>query len=110
MSVQLTQVDDCGLLRITGSFDSKVHVEVRQAANQAFDMPCARVVFDLRECSYIDSSAIGLIVELYRRLTPQGRRVAILGASDSIRYIIGLTRTDTLVSMYSTEAEMAAED
>jgi len=110
MAVSIKQKEDYCLVKVDGSFDSHVHMQVRQAANQAVDMHCTKLVFDLTCCTYIDSSAIGILVEFYRRLTPLGRRVGILSPTPEVRRLIGLTRTDTLVSVYATEEEIAADE
>ncbi len=110
MAVSIEQKEDYCLLRVGGSFDSHVHMAVRQAANRAVDLPVTKLVFDLTECTYIDSSAIGILVEFYRRLTPLGRRVGILRPNKDVRHLIGLTRTDTLVSVYENEEEIATEE
>jgi stage II sporulation protein AA (anti-sigma F factor antagonist) len=110
MAVAIEQKDDYCLLKISGSFDSHVHMGVRQAANKAADLPVAKMVFDLTDCTYIDSSAIGILVEFYRRLTPLGRRVGILRPNADVRHLIGLTRTDTLVSVYESEEAISADD
>jgi len=110
MALELQQREDYCLLKVTGSFDSHGHMSVRQAANKAVDLPCTKLVFDLTDCTYIDSSAIGILVEFYRRLTPLGRRVGILRPSVDVRHLIGFTRTDTLVSVYESEEAIAADE
>jgi stage II sporulation protein AA (anti-sigma F factor antagonist) len=110
MTVAVEQREDYCLVKIEGNFDSHVHMQVRQAANKAVEMGCAKLIFDLTGCAYIDSSAIGVLVEFYRRLTPLGRRVGVLRPSPEVRRLIGLTRTDTLVSVYDDEEAIAADE
>jgi anti-sigma B factor antagonist len=108
--IPIVQKEDYCLVKVGPTFEARNHVDVRQAANRAIGMGCTKLVFDVSECGYIDSSAIGLMVEMYRRLNPQGRRVGLLKPTENVRRIIGLTRTDTLIAIYGTEESIAADE
>lgn len=108
--IEIAQKEDYCLVKVGQTFEARNHVEVRQAANRAVGMGCTKLVFDVSQCGYIDSSAIGLMVEMYRRLNPQGRRVGLLKPTENVRRIIGLTRTDSLIAIYETEESIAADE
>ena len=108
--IEVVQKEDYCLVKVGSTFEARNHVDVRQAANRAVGMGCTKLVFDVSQCGYIDSSAIGLMVEMYRRLNPQGRRVGLLKPTENVRRIIGLTRTDSLIAIYDSEEAIAADE
>ena len=60
-----------------------------------------RVTLNLREVSFIDSSGIGAIVYLYKRLKAQGRVLDISGARGQALELIELLRIDTVITLKS---------
>ena len=63
-----------------------------------------RVTLNLREVSFIDSSGIGAIVYLYKRLKTQGRILDISGARGQALELIELLRIDTVISLKSSSS------
>ncbi|OUS09362.1 hypothetical protein A9Q90_03360 [Gammaproteobacteria bacterium 54_18_T64] len=61
-----------------------------------------RVTLNLREVNFIDSSGIGAIVYLYKRLKSQGRTLDISGARGQALELIELLRIDTVISLKSS--------
>src|SRR3569832_286747 len=51
----------------------------------------ARVVLDLSQTTFVDSSGVGMIVHIMRRV---GGRLAIAGASEAVATVFRLTRLD----------------
>ena len=65
-----------------------------------------RVTLNLREVSFIDSSGIGAIVYLYKRLKTQGRILDISGARGQALELIELLRIDTVISLKSSSSRL----
>ncbi|OUS11949.1 hypothetical protein A9Q89_07245 [Gammaproteobacteria bacterium 53_120_T64] len=65
-----------------------------------------RVTLNLREVSFIDSSGIGAIVYLYKRLKSQGRILDISGARGQALELIELLRIDTVITLKSNAARL----
>jgi len=60
-----------------------------------------RLVLDLRDVDFIDSSGLGVIVSCLKRLGPAGN-LAISGANSAVRRLFTLTRMDRVFSMHDT--------
>ncbi|WIJ23779.1 STAS domain-containing protein [Devosia sp. RR2S18] len=68
----------------------------------------SRLVLDLRDVEFIDSSGLGVIVSCLKRLGPAGN-LAIAGASSPVKRLFTLTRMDRVFSMHDTpEAAVAS--
>jgi anti-anti-sigma factor len=58
------------------------------------------VIFDLSQVAYIDSSAIGSLVNAKNILAREQRRVAIAGAAGRVLRLFAMTHVETLFAMY----------
>jgi anti-anti-sigma factor len=105
MSVEGIQRSNFYIIRVKGNFDAKAVVAMRKSINQALGAGHSAVVFDLSDCVNIDSTAIGTLSNLAKKLGEKGT-VGILKASKDIRDILGLASVDTLLRFYGSEEEL----
>jgi len=106
MEINGTENGKYYLITITGSFDSKTLVQVRDLIDQALQKGFSKVVFDMSSCNYIDSSALGLLVSLYKKCKDKGGKVGILNPSTHIKKILAYANMDVVLALYQTEADM----
>lgn len=55
-----------------------------------------KFVLDFEHASYIDSSGLGVLVSLSKRIREQGGELRLAGLDDDLRTLFELTRLDTL--------------
>lgn len=55
-----------------------------------------KFVLDFEDASYIDSSGLGVLVSLSKRIREQGGELRLAGLDDDLRTLFELTRLDTL--------------
>ena len=60
-----------------------------------------RLVLDLAQVDFIDSSGLGVIVSCLKRLGPSGN-LAIAGANSAVRRLFALTRMDRIFSLHDS--------
>lgn len=65
----------------------------------------ADLVFDFSKISFMDSSGIGMILGRYRRLEPEGGRVAITGCALAIRNILNMAGVFSLIDYFDSTEE-----
>jgi anti-anti-sigma factor len=73
---KLTETDrrtGCRELRIEGDLDLAVADALGEALDRAVD--CMEVWVDLRECDFIDSTALAIFVHAHREMSETGRRL-----------------------------------
>lgn len=66
------------------------------------------IVLDFGRVEYMNSGGIGLLVTLLVRAQRQGQRLMAVHLSAHYREILGITRLDEAIGIYSTEAEALA--
>src|SRR5262245_57124147 len=82
------------VLRIEGSLDAMSTPELRPSMEALVAERVARVTLDLGELRLIDSSGVGALVSLYKRMRAQGCKVRVRGLRDQPLAIFRLLRLD----------------
>ncbi len=88
-------VTACGdlILKLYGEFDAEGSAEIRPELEAVAAQNASKhVCLDLQEVVFIDSSGVGAIVFLYKRLRENGRQLAISGAHGQPRELLELLR------------------
>lgn len=68
-----------------------------------------RLVINLTEVSYMDSSGIGTLVEVYRRVNGYNGDLRLCGMNDRVYSVFEITKLDKFFKIFSTESEAMAE-
>ncbi|MGB9434030.1 MAG: STAS domain-containing protein [Candidatus Acidiferrum sp.] len=68
-----------------------------------------KVIFDLSEVTYLDSSGIGILMMCHAKLKKAGGALRIAGARGMVEETLELTSVNKIVRLYPTAAE-AAQD
>lgn len=77
--------------RIHGDIDIATVPDVRAAIDGAIGSGCSYVVLDLSDVPYADSSALGLLVWLDKRLAPARGRLVLAGADHNVSRILEIS-------------------
>jgi anti-sigma B factor antagonist len=93
--------DDAGdrtVLRIAGSFDAISTPEMRAPLDTVVAARRPKIEVDLSSLRSIDSSGVGAIVSLYKRVRAQGGSVRLQGLNGQPLAIFQLLRLDRLLA------------
>ena len=66
------------------------------------------LVINLEAVSYMDSSGIGTLVEVFRRVKAYDGRLALCRINSRVRSLFEITKLDKFFAIYDTEAEALA--
>jgi len=97
------------IARLFGDIDTSVVPELRADLDSSIDSGCVNLILDLTDVTYVDSSALGLLVWLDRKLIPGSGRVLLAGANPDVSRILelsGLARLATSIAV-SDDVETA---
>ncbi len=97
MTFERAVEDGATVLRIEGSLDAMTTPELRPTLEELIAARTARIVVDLAALKLIDSSGVGAIVSLYKRMRAQGGQVAVRGLRDQPLAIFRLLRLDRVL-------------
>jgi len=81
-------------LRIEGALDAVTAPELRPTLDALVSEKRPKVIVELSALRLIDSSGVGALVALYKRLRAQGGIVSVIGLKDQPLAIFKLLRLD----------------
>jgi anti-sigma B factor antagonist len=82
--------------------------EFKQAVLAAIEDGAEQVVIDFADAAYVDSSGLGVLVSLGKRLRDAGGELRLAGLNDDLRSLFELTRLDTLFPIHASRADALA--
>ncbi|HWF08433.1 MAG TPA: STAS domain-containing protein [Bryobacteraceae bacterium] len=68
----------------------------------------AKIVFDLSQVSYIDSTGIGIIAYCFGKASQKGAQAAVAGAAGLVLDVFRLTRLDSVIRFFPDVAAACA--
>lgn len=84
-------------LHITGELDAVCVPELRPALDEIINKGHRKIVVDLAGLRLIDSSGVGAIVYLFRKIRGLGGTVVVRGATDQPLAILRLLKLDQIL-------------
>lgn len=93
------------LIRINGDFSVRSLATIRKIVEEAMTIGHVSVAFNLSKVTFIDSSGIGLIMNIYKKLQEKGGAVYLISVSNDIRGAINTTGMLQLIKEYKSEQE-----
>jgi anti-sigma B factor antagonist len=99
MNFTRTDQEELTILRISGSLDALSTPELRPTIEALVAEKRGAVTVDLSELRIIDSSGVGAIVSLYKRMRAVGAKVEVVGLRDQPLAIFRLLRLDRIFTV-----------
>lgn len=106
MTYRVNQEGDVCVLHIAGELDANSVPEIRGTVDALAAAGHARMIVDLSELRLIDSSGVGAIVSLYKRVRARGGTVFARGLRDQPLAIFRLLKLERIFA--ADEAAVAA--
>jgi len=87
--------------------DAAVAIKFKDAVRKESEGAPERVILDLTQVDFIDSSGLGAIVATMKLLAPE-HALELAGLSSAVDKVFRLTRMDTIFSLFQTVDEAVA--
>jgi len=97
-------------LNLDGIWVVEVHGEINLSTSQelkkSFEkLPIKKIVVDLEQVSYIDSSGLATLVEMLKKVRGQGGSLGLAGMSDKVKSLFEITKLDKLFQIYPNQKD-----
>lgn len=99
----------CTVVLVGGPLDLATVPDLRAFLQRVMDDGASTIVLDLAGVRFIDSSALGAIVSVYKELDRRAGRLCLAAVQPLVLRVFELTSVDSLVSIYDS-VEAAEED
>jgi anti-anti-sigma factor len=91
MEVSVWSEASKSVIRLAGRFDFNAHREFREAIDQALAQAEAPAIHvDLGEVSYMDSSALGMLLMVRDKARSSGKTVSLANTRGSVRQVLDI--------------------
>lgn len=94
LAIETEQQGDDVVVRVKGELDLSTTPQLSAAIDGTADQPTTTVTLDLAGVSFIDSSALRVLVTTGRTLTERGRALRIGPRSDTVARVLAMTNLD----------------
>lgn len=109
MLIEIEDAGDARLIRIAEDrIDAAAAIAFKDEVIRAARDGPPRIVLDLEAVAFIDSSGLGAIVAVMKRLTP-GQQTDLAALSPAVRKVFRLTRMDSVFRLFPTVSDALAE-
>lgn len=97
------------VVEVAGDVDMSTAPELRDRLSQAVEDD-ARVVVDLTDVGFMDSSGLGVLVVAHKDLRERNGWLALAGVRRSVRTVLSITSVDRVIGVFDTvqDAEEAS--
>lgn len=102
MSFLLARTDDRLLVEVDGQLIVSNRQEFKQAVLDEVEQGVRVVIVDFTRATYIDSSGLGALVSLGKRLRESGGDLRLAALNDDLRTLFELTRLDALFPLFAS--------
>ena len=82
--------------------------ELKELVQRALDAGERRILIDFSRTGYIDSSGLGALVSISKRIREGGGELRLSGLNEDLRSLFELTKLDTLFAIAETPQQALA--
>jgi anti-sigma B factor antagonist len=100
--------DTLGLVELTGEVDIYTAPRFKDDLVALIDDGATQVVVDLSQVTFIDSTALGVLIGGVKRLHEVGGTMRVVVATRPVERILSITGLDTVLAVFATRDEALA--
>lgn len=104
MKAQTRQQSGVTIVDVSGEIDMSTSPGLRKMLLESLKMT-SRLVLNLREVRYIDSSGIASLVEVLMKARNMKKQLVLFGLNKAVQEVLQLTRLTTIFEIRETEEE-----
>ncbi len=97
--------DERHVLAVRGEIDLFTAPELKQVLAEAIEGGRIRIIVDLTDTTFLDSTALGVLIGAVKRLRSRDGALAIVNVDDNISKTFEITGLDQIFTIVPTRAE-----
>ena len=105
MSFQVSKSSEVTLIEVEGQLIVGNRQELKQQVLEQLEGGDMKFVIDFANTGYIDSSGLGVLVSLSKKIREQGGELRLSSLNEDLRTLFELTKLDTLFKITDKKEE-----
>lgn len=105
MNFRVSQQNDVTVISVTGQLIVGNRQELKDDAIKLLESGSRKFLLDFEDTAYIDSSGLGVLVSLSKKIREKGGEMRLAGLNEDLRTLFELTKLDTLFYIADTRDE-----
>ena len=105
MQVNIEDTNGISLCRVSGDIDINSSPDVKKTFDQVVSQKKDKVVINLKDVSYIDSSGLATLVEILKNLRAYGGKLKLSNLSVKVKGLFEITKLDKLFDIVAEEQD-----
>jgi anti-sigma B factor antagonist len=97
------------IVSLGGEVDLYTAPELKQELHRLVSQGATRLVIDMSETTFIDSTTLGVLLSVVKRVRPEGGTVVLVCPDRNVRRIFEITLLDRVFAIVDTRDEAFAE-
>ena len=93
-----------GILALAGEIDLHESPRIKEMLQPLIDRKVKRILMDMTDVTYIDSSGLALFIEAMQRIQAYGGIFGLFGLRPSVRTIFEIARLDQVFRLFPDRA------
>ena len=102
MSFDVKKQDDVTIIDVEGQLIVGNRQELKQKVLEELEGGARKFLIDFSQTGYIDSSGLGVLVSLSKKIREQGGELRLANLNDDLKTLFELTKLDTLFQIADT--------
>lgn len=105
MAFTVVQQDDVTVIDVEGQLIVGNRQELKARVLEELEKGARTFVVDFANTGYIDSSGLGVLVSLSKKIRERSGELRLAGLNEDLRTLFELTKLDTLFTITDTRAD-----
>ena len=105
MQINKTKQQDIVICQINGDVDINSSPDIRRAFDELAGLKQKKIIINLKEVSYIDSSGLATLVEMLKKAKSYGGRLKLSNLADRVKGLFEITKLEKIFEIYDTQEE-----
>jgi len=102
LDLRVQHHDDWAVVLVSGEVDLATCPQLRDVLAGLVEQGVYHLIVDLEQVSFLDSSGIGVLISVRRRIREHGGSLRLTAPSPHVRRVLELTGITTLLPTYAT--------
>ena len=99
MSIEVTRGSDVAVIAVHGPLFAGNRQELKQVVLEALDQGHHTVLIDFTDTGYIDSSGLGVLISLSKKIRERGAELRLANLNGDLRTLFERTKLDALFQL-----------